>query len=184
MQIRGIKGTDISGEITAEGKCTITLLTSLKTAEKLLNEVKKEREYNVEIKQYRKKRSLDANAYMWTLCDKISQVVPETTKEDVYRDAIHHVGVFETFPLKDDAVERWIERWQTNGTGWISEVLHKAKTPGYTIVISYYGSSTYNTKEMSRLIDNVVMTAKQCGVETLTPDEIERMKAAWGEKGT
>ena len=60
MQIRGIKGTDIGGEITAEGKCTITLLTSLKTAEKLLNEVKKEKEYNVEIKQYRKKRSLDA----------------------------------------------------------------------------------------------------------------------------
>lgn len=179
MQIRGIKGTDIGGEITAEGKCTITLLTSLKTAEKLLNEVKKDKEYNVEIKQYRKKRSLDANAYMWTLCDKISQVVPETTKEDVYRDAIHHVGVFETFPLKDDAVERWIERWQTNGTGWISEVLHKAKTPGYTIVISYYGSSTYNTKEMSRLIDNVVMTAKECGVETLTPDELEQMKAAW-----
>lgn len=179
MILRGIKGTDISGEITAEGKCTITLLTSLKTAEKLLNEVKREKEYNVEIKQYRKKRSLDANAYMWTLCDKISQVVPETTKEDVYRDAIHHVGVFETFPLKDDAVERWIERWQTNGTGWISEVLHKAKTPGYTIVISYYGSSTYNTKEMSRLIDNVVMTAKDCGVETMTPDEIERMKAAW-----
>lgn len=179
MILRGIKGTDIGGEITAEGKCTITLLTSLKTAEKLLNEVKKEKEYNVEIKQYRKKRSLDANAYMWTLCDKISQVVPETTKEDVYRDAIHHVGVFETFPLKDDAVERWIERWQTNGTGWISEVLHKAKTPGYTIVISYYGSSTYNTKEMSRLIDNVVMTAKECGVETLTPDELEQMKAAW-----
>ena len=179
MILRGIKGTDISGEITAEGKCTITLLTSLKTAEKLLNEVRKDKEYNVEIKQYRKKRSLDANAYLWTLCDKISQVVPETTKEDVYRDAIHHVGVFETFPLKDDAVERWIERWQTNGTGWISEVLHKAKTPGYTIVISYYGSSTYNTKEMSRLIDNVVMTAKECGVETLTPDELEQMKAAW-----
>lgn len=179
MQIRGIKGTDISGEITAEGKCTITLLTSLKTAEKLLNDVKKDKEYTVELKQYRKKRSLDANAYMWTLCDKISQVVPETTKEDVYRDAIHHVGVFETFPLKDDAVERWIERWQTNGTGWISEVLHKAKTPGYTIVISYYGSSTYNTKEMSRLIDNVVMTAKECGIETLTPDELEQMKAAW-----
>ena len=179
MILRGIKGTDIGGEITAEGKCTITLLTSLKTAKKLLNEVKKDKEYNIEIKQYRKKRSLDANAYMWTLCDKISQVVPETTKEDVYRDAIHHVGVFEIFPLKDDDVERWIERWQTNGNGWISEVLHKAKTPGYTIVISYYGSSTYNTKEMSRLIDNVVMTAKDCGVETMTPDEIERMKAAW-----
>lgn len=174
-----VNGTDIGGEITAEGKCTLTMKTSLKTAEKLLNDVKKDKEYTVELKQYRKKRSLDANAYMWTLCDKISQVVPETTKEDVYRDAIHHVGVFETFPLKDDAVERWIERWQTNGTGWISEVLHKAKTPGYTIVISYYGSSTYNTKEMSRLIDNVVMTAKECGVETLTPDELEQMKAAW-----
>lgn len=58
MQIRGIKGTDISGEITAEGKCIIEIKTSLKTAEKLLNEVKKEKEYNVEIKQYRKSGAL------------------------------------------------------------------------------------------------------------------------------
>lgn len=184
MILREIQGADIGGEITSGDSGIISLKTSLKTAVNVLDSIKKDKTYDIEIKQHRKKRSLDANAYMWTLCDKISQVVPETTKEDVYRDAIHHVGVFETFPLKDDAVERWIERWQTNGTGWISEVLHKAKTPGYTIVISYYGSSTYNTKEMSRLIDNVVMTAKQCGVETLTPDEIERMKAAWGEKGT
>ena len=179
MILRGIKGTDISGEITAEGKCTITLLTSLKTAEKLLNEVKKDKAYNIEIKQHRNKRSKDANSYMWKLCDEISKTVQYTTKLDVYRKAIREVGVFETFPLKNEAVDRWIERWQMNGDGWISEVLHPAKTPGYTIVISYYGSSTYNTKEMSRLIDNVVMTAKECGVETLTPRELEEMKAAW-----
>uniref|UniRef100_UPI00402AE40A hypothetical protein n=1 Tax=[Ruminococcus] torques TaxID=33039 RepID=UPI00402AE40A len=179
MILRGIKGTDIGGEITAEGKCTITLLTSLKTAEKLLNEVKKDKEYNVEIKQYRKKRSLDANAYLWTLCDKISRVIPDTTKEDVYRNAIHDVGVFEIVPIKDEAVERWMDNWKVKGLGWIAEVLHPAKTDGYTLVINYYGSSTYNAKEMSRLIDNVVMTAKECGVETLTPDELEQMKAAW-----
>lgn len=179
MILRGIKGADISGEITAEGECELTIKTSLKTAVNVLDSIKKDKTYDVEIKQYRKKRSLDANAYLWTLCDKISRVIPDTTKEDVYRNAIHDVGVFEIVPIKDEAVERWMDNWKVKGLGWIAEVLHPAKTDGYTLVINYYGSSTYNAKEMSRLIDNVVMTAKECGVETLTPDELEQMKAAW-----
>lgn len=179
MLIREVKGTDISGELTADGKCIIEIQTSLKTAEKLLNEVKKDKAYNIEIKQHRNKRSKDANSYMWKLCDEISKTVQYTTKFDVYREAIHEVGVFETFPLKNEVVERWIERWQEKGDGWLAEVLHPAKTPGYTIVISYYGSSTYDTKEMSRLIDNIVIKAKEYGVETLPPDELEQMKAAW-----
>lgn len=179
MILRGIKGADIGGEITSEGFGTISLKTSLKTAVNVLDSIKKDKTYDVEIKQHRKKRSLDANAYLWTLCDKISQVIPDTTKEDVYRNAIHDVGVFEIVPIKDDAVGRWMDNWQVKGLGWIAEVLHPAKTDGYTLVINYYGSSTYNAKEMSRLIDNVVMTAKECGVETLTPDELEQMKAAW-----
>ena len=42
------------------------------------------------------------------------------------------------------------------------------------------GSHTYDTKEMSRLIDGTVEEAKELGIETMTPDQIERMKSLWG----
>ena len=49
----------------------------------------------------------------------------------------------------------------------------------YRVYIVMRGSHTYDTKEMSTLIDGVVQEAKELGIETMTPDEIERMKAAW-----
>lgn len=48
------------------------------------------------------------------------------------------------------------------------------------IMQCYKGSSLYNTKEMSLLIDGVVRECKELGIETETPDEIERMKQEWG----
>ena len=47
------------------------------------------------------------------------------------------------------------------------------------IVRAYYGSSQYNTKQMSRLIDMVVEGAKELGIETLTPEELARIKEEW-----
>jgi hypothetical protein len=47
------------------------------------------------------------------------------------------------------------------------------------VVRAYYGSSTYNTRQMSRLIDSVVEDCKAVGVETLSPDRLESMKEDW-----
>ena len=55
-----------------------------------------------------------------------------------------------------------------------------SKIEGCTNVILYYGSSTYNTEQMSRLINLVVEDCKAQGVETMTPDEINRMLSLWG----
>ena len=44
----------------------------------------------------------------------------------------------------------------------------------------YYGSHTYDTEEMSRLIDGVVTECRELGIETLPPDELKRMKEQWG----
>lgn len=44
------------------------------------------------------------------------------------------------------------------------------------------GSHTYNTAEMSKLIDGTVSEAKELGIETMTPDQIEEMKQKWGFK--
>ena len=52
----------------------------------------------------------------------------------------------------------------------------------YRVYIVIRGSSTYNTQEMARLIDGTVSEAKELGIETLPPEEIERMKQAWRGK--
>ena len=138
-------------------------------------------EVTVEIKKFRKSRSLDSNAYAWVLCQKIAEVV-HSTKENVYRKVIRDVGQFQILPIKDEAVERWIEVWNGRGLGWYSEVLSDSKLEGYTKVISYYGSSCYTNVEMGILIDELVMTAKDLGIETMSKDEVELLKTEWGKK--
>lgn len=136
------------------------------------------KEQQFEIKEYKEKRSNDANAYCWVLCKKIADVIGNT-KEDVYREHIKAVGTFEIMPIKDEAVDRFISIWQDKGYGWLCEVFSKSKIDGYTNVIAYYGSSSYNTKEMSILIDDIIYQAKELDIETLPPDEVERMKNMW-----
>jgi hypothetical protein len=53
-----------------------------------------------------------------------------------------------------------------------------SKINGCTNVILYYGSSTYNTAQMSLLIDHLVQDAKALGIETMTPQELEALKIA------
>ena len=153
--------------------------TDLNSITELIN-----KDLDIIAKVHREKRSNDANAYLWVLCNKIAGVMGEgMTKEEVYQDAVRHAGVFEIVPIKKEAVERFTESWKHNGTGWVCESTGKSKLEGYENVITYYGSSTYDTKEMSRLIDYVVFIAKEIGVETLPPAQIKALKEAWGVKG-
>jgi hypothetical protein len=136
------------------------------------------------IKPQSKKRSLDANSYMWVICDKIAKAMHDgkTTKEDIYRHAIREVGEWEDKPVLAEDVEKHIKMWGMIGDGWFSEERRDSKLPGHKVVRDYYGSHIYDTVSMSRLIDYIVEQAKELGIPTETPDEIARLKAAWGEK--
>lgn len=137
---------------------------------------------DIEIRQKKKKRSLDANAYCWVLCDKIASAVG-TTKEEVYKSHIRDVGVFTDICLTEEACEYYLSMWSEKGIGWFAEELPNCKIPKCRKIRAYYGSSVYDTKQMARLIDNLIYEAKQIGgIETLPPDELERMKAAWNTK--
>lgn len=141
-----------------------------------LNAMQGDKPFIISIEQQKRRRSLNANAYMWTLCHKIAEKVG-TTKETVYRKNIREVGSFETVELLSEGVPRFIRSWQANGLGWIAEPLSERN--GYTTVIAYFGSSSYSTAEMSRLIDAVVAEAKTLGVETMTPEELDRLTLTW-----
>jgi hypothetical protein len=132
----------------------------------------------VDISQQKKKRSLDSNSYLWILCQKIAEAI-HSTKELVYQKTIREVGQFEIVPIKNEAVERWIEVWRGKGLGWFAEVMEDSKLKGYKKVISYYGSSIYDSREMAVLIDEIVSQCKELGIETMTPAEISELKSSW-----
>lgn len=144
-----------------------------------INPIDPSKDYEVSISPKKRKRSLDANAYLWVLCDKLADKL-RTTKIEVYRAAIREVGVFDTVLLTDRAVEDFIRKWNLNGIGYLAEISHKSRIEGCTAVRTYYGSHTYDTKEMSRLADYIVQECKEQDIETLTPNELEELKQKWG----
>jgi hypothetical protein len=136
--------------------------------------------HTVEIKEYRKKRSLDANAYAWCLIDKIAAAM-HISKAEVYRNAIKEIGgVSDVVCVRKNAADALCEGWQHNGLGWFTERT-ESKIDGCVNVVLYYGSSSYNTAQMSRLIDSLIADAKELGIETMTPAELERLEG-YGEK--
>lgn len=138
----------------------------------------KDGDVRIEITKYRNRRSLDANAYLWVLIDKLAFVL-NRTKEEIYKEAIRDIGgVSEIVCVKDEAVDRLCEGWRRNGIGWQTDTM-PSKLDGCTNVILYYGSSSYDTKQMSNLIDTLVEDCKQLGIETMTPDQIAALEAAW-----
>ena len=136
-----------------------------------------DKDVSVEIKQYREKRSLDANAYCWLMIGKIAEKM-HIDRVEVYREAVKAIGGNSTIVcVKNVAVDALIHGWQDRGIGWMAEKM-PSKIPGCTNVMLYYGSSTYDTLQMSLLIDHVLQDAKALGIETLTPEELEAMKIA------
>ena len=134
----------------------------------------RDRVYTCEVREYRKKRSLYANAYFWVLCDKLAEATG-VPKEDIYRDI---GGVSDTVCVSDKAAPKLMQIWSGRGLGWFCESF-PSKLPGCINVPLYSGSSTFDTRQMSRLIDNIVQDCAAVGIETATPDEIALMKARW-----
>ena len=135
---------------------------------------------DVELKKHREKRSLDANAYCWALIHKLAEVTRIPAIE-IYREAVRNIGGNnEIVCVQDKAVEKLVEGWQRNGIGWITSTM-PSKIEGCTNVILYYGSSTYDTKQMSRLIDNIVQDCQAQGIETDTPEQIAERLSLWSQ---
>lgn len=130
---------------------------------------------DVEMKVHRKKRSLNANAYFWTLCGKIAERVG-TTKEEVYRRAVHDAGKWEIYTGAENALKRLAKAWRKGGIGYQSELLDSGA------MVLYYGSSEYDSKEMAKLIDWVVDEAQDMGIDTSTPNERSLLLQAWKEE--
>lgn len=144
-------------------------------------------EYIVEIKRKVKRRSLNANAYAWVLCDKIARELSKNgyiSKNDVYKRVLIECGAFTYIPVKNVAVDRFIEIWHGHGLGWHAEDAGPAKTEGYTIVRAYHGSSIYTVDEMRRLIDALVDECNHLNIPIENNDYINSIIQEWENEQT
>ena len=146
-------------------------LVYAKQLETIVGNFKANTEY--ELKPYKEKRSLSANALAWVYCDKLAEKL-KTTTERIYQDAIDNVGVFEEIKVNSlEAGQRFKRIWKQNGLGWLT------KTIDDTTILAYYGSSTYDTKQMARLIDYLQEECKEQGIETRPQWEVDAMLKEW-----
>ena len=148
-----------------------------------VEELKNENKLNIELKKWHKKRSLDANAYCWVLCDIIAKELSKdgtiVKKEMVYKDAILGIGTFEPFVIQEKGYDKFKRIWEKQGLGFlVQEVSRKDKC---IKVNCYYGSSTYDTKEMSLLINLLVDLAKSLNIETKPKAEIDSLLRSWNQ---
>lgn len=143
----------------------------------VVNEIDKLRDCKLSIKvvKHKEKRSLDANAYAWVLMQKLAEAI-NSDKWTVYLEClIKHSKCFTHVIVKPEAVDKMKELYRTCVD--LGEISVNGMT-GHQLQV-YYGSSTFNTKEMSVFIDGIVRDCKDQGIETLTPIELENMKSQW-----
>ena len=117
---------------------------------------------------------------MWELLGKLQNYL-NIPKEDIYRDLIRNIGEYEVIPVRNIAVEKFCEAWSKKGIGWVTQTV-ESKLEGYTNVLAYYGSSTYDTKNMSKLIDLVIQECKQFEIETKPQAEIDSLLKEWDKR--
>lgn len=133
-----------------------------------------DRDKTFEVKPYRQKRSLNANAYAWTLMNEIANRL-RTSKDEVYLEMLKRYGQCEVISvLSDIDVSRFVKYYEEIGKGHV-------EGKEFTHYRCYIGSSDYDSREMSILIDGIISEAEALGIETLPTTAIERMKALWNQ---
>lgn len=174
MKFQG-KLVDISIDYaTKKPKITFLLNNNISSLEEIKNVPK----LDIEAKKHREKRSLDANSYCWLLIGKLAKKM-NVKPIEIYKMAIKDIAVYEVLPIKNEAVEKFTQAWSENGLGWVTEIIGASKLAGYTNIKAHYGSSSYDSKEMSMLIDSIVEDCKLQGIPTDTPEQIARYKETW-----
>ena len=131
-----------------------------------------DREKQFEIKEHKEKRSLNANAYAWALIGKIADAL-RMSKDECYLHMLKRYGQSELVSVLSEVnISGYFKYYEDAGTA-----IHDGK--GYTYYRLFKGSSEYDTHEMAVLIDGIVSEAQALGIETLPPDEIQRITEKW-----
>ena len=127
---------------------------------------------NEEIEVKRKTRSKNANSYFWKLLQQLCFEMNLDLVEE-YRKRVKELGIFQTFELNNKNVATFEHLWSDKGLGWFTEKVEEIGNK--TIINAYYGSSSYNSYQFSRLIGNLTQDCRSVGIKTLEDLEIEEL---------
>ena len=152
----------------------ITFSVNEKSAAAEIDKIKDEQKLSIEAVKYRKKRSLSANAMLWACLGEIATVL-RTDKWDVYLLMLKRYGRFTYICVKPNVVEAVKSQWRE------CEEVGKITLNGQEAVqlLCYFGSSTYNTQEMSVLLDGVISEMKEIGLQPPMSSEMKRALEEW-----
>lgn len=126
----------------------------------------------IAIEVVRDKRSTNANSYAWELLGKLAKKLNIPSIE-LYRKYVYDLQIKRQVKVDVNSVNTLTTVWKERGIAWIAEKVDEEK--GFAIVDLYYGSSSYNSKQMSKLLSMIVEDCELQGIDTRTPDEIAKM---------
>lgn len=147
----------------------------------------KDKDIEVIIKKWGKRRSLDANAYAWVLINQIAAKLQEKepkngwTPLEVYRAAVREVaGACKVHMVPVDDADEIFKDWTDMGMGFQVEPL--GISDGWIETLFWKGSHLFTSQQMSVLINILIQEANQQGIPTMPDDEARKMIGDWAVK--
>jgi hypothetical protein len=167
---------DMRITMNREIELLLTVQADPTIVEELIRKVN-EKPHTVKLEPLKRKRSLDANSALWQMLTKMAEVL-HTTKDELYLEMLDRYGVSTFIVVKPNAVDKVKQEWKT--VREIGEVTINGKT-GIQLQC-FFGSSTYDSKEFSVLLDGVISEAKEIDVPFISSEEKARLILEWGKK--
>lgn len=121
-----------------------------------------------EIKEYRERRSLNANAYFYVLQNKLADVL-NTSNDELHFELLKKYSdvTLVTLPNESEIFGiKYFEKYKQGEIKGIPATIYKVYRP----------SSEMDTKQFSRLLDGLISECKEVGIETMTPEELAIME--------
>lgn len=171
----------VSVMFSREGKPLITLeFEDRISALGMVDALKELERITVKLAKFARKRSQDANAYCWALIGKLARKL-NVPKNDIYKELIREIGDYDIVCIKDEAAPSLRKAWEGKGLGWQTEET-LSKFDGYTNVLLWYGSSSYNTLQMSKFIEFIQQECTIQGIEIRSEEEVAALLSSWEGK--
>ena len=162
-------------------KLIMTLIINENVPHEVIEEIRKCEKLSIALKEFKEKRSLSANAYFHVLCGKLADKL-RISKPRMKNILLYRYGQTELIGDEVATMHSNVPASQLLE----QEELHffpvGTDDDGLTIYRIQRNSRTYNSLEMSILIDGTVEECKEHGIETLTPRELAIMYEKWGKK--
>ena len=168
-------------QITLDGQHILSL--SVPASIKIHYDELKEKDLRLELKPWRERRSLDANAYFHVLVGKIAEKVGISAEQC----KINMVLDYGTIARDEDGFKVGM---MVNKGADINKMYKYAKPIGTRTVngtevdcyMVYEHTSLYDSAQMANLINGVIQEAQELGIETMTPAEQAKLLSLWGSK--